>query len=292
MKRLLSVAGVSAAVCLAHFAGFRPVQGAPVAPGSITGTMTREDKRPLNNPSTLIVSGTFIDLQQFAHETIYNPGDTQFSRGVLNDGKSASRQQADQKMGGLFGFDNLAPGVYNVLVEGGTLDQKTYRPQRIVGIVVKSGQTTNLDITYHEGQSVEFLGEPKCNVANGLKNAWLEGTITAPDGHPMLSAQTLIATGVRWKISNPKLGQMSAEADKVAGGFFSCASLKPGTYDMTIEKGNIGTKYYKPLLIRNLRLMPGVRTILNITMHEGQGLERLDSPPNPVNQKLTVNQDH
>jgi hypothetical protein len=256
-----------------------PAYAAPPAPGQITGTITTDDKRPVQNGTTLLVSGCFVDLQQFAHEAGYNPNDTQFARGVLADSTRASRQQGDLKLGGLFTFDNLKPGVYNLLVENGQLGTQSYAPQRIVGVVVHPGQTVNLDIVMHPGRKLEWIGQPLCNVAHALKVAWLEGTFTAPDGQAVASATTLIVSGVKYtlKLHTPK-GQVTMETDHAAGGFFSYMGMRPGVYDVIVEKGMVGTQPYRPLIIQNLVLKAGVHTALTVVLHPGLGLERVPAP--------------
>ncbi|MGI9035057.1 MAG: hypothetical protein ACR2GD_03350, partial [Pyrinomonadaceae bacterium] len=50
-------------------------QEQPQTLGSLTGTVTTPDKKPINNTTTLLVSGVFVDLQESRTETAYNPDD-------------------------------------------------------------------------------------------------------------------------------------------------------------------------------------------------------------------------
>lgn len=267
-----------AAALLALLTG-SPAARSQAPTGSLSGAVTNTDKKPVNNTTTLIASGVFLDLQEYRFETAYNPGDSTLSRGVLSDSeKSNFRRSADNNMGGLYTFDKLKPGVYNVIVEAAQMGETHYRPQRIVGLIVKPSQETTLDITLHEGIGLEESGEPKGNTAAGLKNAWIEGTVTNPDGQPVLSARTLLASGIQLTLKKSTGEQIRLETDRLVNGFFSCASLKPGVYDVIVDTGLNGTTYYRPQILRNVPIKAGVRTFLPITMHEGRELERVTAP--------------
>jgi hypothetical protein len=273
--RMLLRAGIL--VLLALIAG--PHAAWSQATGSLSGTVTNTDKKPVNNTTTLLTGGVYLDIQEYRFETIYNPGDSTFNRGVLaNSENGNSRRSADNNLGGLYTFDNLKPGVYNIIVEAGQLGTIHYRPQRILGVVVKPGQETTLDITLHEGTTLEEVGSPKGNTALGLRNGWIEGTVTTSDGLPVNSAKTLIVSGIQLTLKKSTGEQVRLETDRLAGGLFSCATLKPGVYDVIVDTGENGTTFYRPQIIRPVVIKPGVRTFLPITMHEGQALERITSP--------------
>lgn len=265
-------------------------KGPQLPPGSLTGTVTNEAKVPVANATTLLLGGAFLDLQEYSTENGYDPGDFR-TRGVFGDAeRGQSRGSTDLNMGGLYSFKNLRPGVYNVLVEAGKIvvpgqpRDEAYRPQRIVGVVIKPGQETVLDITLHPGKALEQVGAPKGNSAAGLKQyAWIEGTVTTPEGLPVWNARTLLMSGALMTLKKSTGEQAPLQADHLAGGFFSAAGLTPGTYDLVIEKGRRGdqtrTVTYRPLIASRIVLKPGVRTILNLVMHPGGGLERVQAPP-------------
>jgi hypothetical protein len=248
------------------------------ATGSISGTVTNTDQKPVNNTTTLLVGGVYLDIQEYRTEVAYNPGDSSLSRGVLADSAGNARRSADNNLGGLYTFDNLKPGVYNLIVEAGQLGTTHYRPQRILGILVKPGQETPLDITLHEGIALEQIGSPKGNTVRGLQNAWLEGTVTTPEGLPVNSAKTLIVSGIQLTLKKSTGEQARLETDRLAGGLFSMATLKPGVYDVIVDTGENGTTFYRPQIIRHVVIKPGVRTFLPIVMHEGRTLERVTAP--------------
>jgi hypothetical protein len=248
------------------------------AAGSISGTVTNTDKTPVNNTTTLLASGVYLDLQEYRVEVAYNPGDSSFSRGVLADSAGNARRSADNNLGGLYTFDSLKPGVYNLIVEAGQLGTTHYRPQRILGVVVKPGQETTLDITLHEGATLEEIGDPKGNTVRGLQNGWLEGTVTTPEGLPVNSAKTLIVSGIQLTLKKSTGEQARLETDRLAGGLFSFATLKPGIYDIIVDTGENGTTFYRPQIIRHVVIKPGMRTFLPIVMHEGRTLERVTAP--------------
>ncbi|MGI9035549.1 MAG: carboxypeptidase-like regulatory domain-containing protein [Pyrinomonadaceae bacterium] len=280
-NRILMTFVVAGMMCLLLPAAFGPKQAQqqeqPQTPGSLTGAVTTPDKKPINNTTTLLVSGVFVDLQESRTETAYNPDDFHLARGPLNDVEGRSRQQTDSQLSGLYTFKNLRPGVYNLLVEAGQLPGgRKYRPQRIVGVVVKPGQETVLDITMHPGETLEFVGEPKDDIP--FKYGWLEGTVTTPEGLPVFNTRTLLVSGVVVTIKNSKGDKGPLPTDHLVGGFFSFRRVLPGTYDLIIEKGRLGDTPYRPLIISGVEIKPGVRTVLNIVMHPGEGLERTAAP--------------
>jgi hypothetical protein len=76
------------------------------------------------------------------------------------------RTQADTAKGGFFSAKGLAPGVYEVRVDGGTIAGTSYRPQRIWGVAIAGGVRSVLKITLHEAKtpaekdSFEEIGQP------------------------------------------------------------------------------------------------------------------------------------
>jgi hypothetical protein len=262
--------------------------------GTLTGTITSPEKKPVNAISPLIATGVFVNLQEYAKAAFYDPGDYH-SRGVFGDVENGrSRVSSNRNMGGLYTFKNLRPGVYNLVVEAGVLPDNVrggytyYRPQRIVGVVVKAGQETVLDITVHPGDklqqsgdpknnTLEYVGEPKGNAGDKGTNGWLEGTITNPDGQPVWSSRGLLVSGVVLTLKKSTGEQGSLQTDHFAGGFYSAAPT-PGMWTVTVESGRRYDNTYRPMIISNVVIKPGVRTILNIIMKPGDALERVSAP--------------
>ncbi len=70
---------------------------------------------------------------------------------------------SDPAMGGFYSNRQLKPGVYDVDVTRGYWDNtgsRPYRPQRILGVLVKPGQRTLLNIVMPEGDTLQETGEP------------------------------------------------------------------------------------------------------------------------------------
>lgn len=264
-------------------------------PGTLTGTITSPEKKPLNAISPLIATGVFVNLQEYAKATFYDPGDYH-TRGIFGDVENGrSRVSSNRSMGGLYTFNNLRPGVYNLVVEAGVLPDNErggyayYRPQRIVGVVVKPGQETVLDITLHQGDklqqsgdpknnTLEYVGEPKGNAGDKGTSGWIEGTVTNPEGQPVWSSRGLLVSGVVLTLKKSTGEQVALQTDHFAGGFYSAISLLPGMYSVAVEKGIRYNNTYRPMIISQVMIKPGVRTILNITMNPGDALERVTSP--------------
>jgi hypothetical protein len=258
--------------------------------GTLTGAVMSPDSKVVQNTTTLLSGGVFIDV--IRHDPrIYDPGDSTISRGALGDTESQHRKSTDIQHGGLYTFDGLKPGVYDVLVEAGHVPETNtdYRPQRILGVVVKPGET-DLDITVHPGATndLEVTGTPLCNLPAQLKRGWVEGTLLGADGKTVLSTTALLAAGVHMtihKISPVQAGKLveaGTEVDRLSGGFFSFVGLQPGVYEIVVDKG-IGfgsSPHYRPLIVRNITVKPGVLVTLNIRMHDGDALERVTAPVN------------
>ncbi len=261
--------------------------------GTLTGTITSPEKKPVNANGALVATGVFVSIQEYAKSLFYDPGDYR-TRGVFGDAENGrSRVSSNRNLGGLYTFNNLRPGVYNLVVEAGVLPDNErggytyYRPQRIVGIVVKPGQETVLDIVMNPGDklqqsgdpknnTIEMVGEPKGNMGDKGTSGWIEGTITNPEGQPVWSSRGLLVSGVVVTFKKTTGEEGPLQTDHLAGGFYS-ASLIPGMYSVTVEKGRRYKSAYRPMIISRVEIKPGVRTTLNITVNPGDALERVTS---------------
>lgn len=247
--------------------------------GSLTGAITNEQHQAIHNAQALLASGVVITAEAQENAGIRNPD--AFGRGIFGTGETTGRRTAsDLNAGGLYTLDKLKPGVYNLTVEAGELNAKPYRPQRIMGVVIKPGQQTTLDITLHPGERLEEVGEPTVAAHKNLQFGCLEGTVVTAEGKALHSASALLATGVTIVVSNAS-GKLGAfKSDHMAGGFFSIQNFHAGTYTFLVEASEIpGPVRYHPVQIRNVVIKPGVRTVLNIVPPAGTELERIDAQP-------------
>ncbi len=272
--------------------------------GTLTGTITSPEGKPVNANSGLIATGVFVNLQKRGKDAFYDPGDFR-TRGVFGDAENGrGRVSSNRAMGGLYTFGNLQPGVYNLVVEAGVIPDNVrggytyYRPQRIVGVVVKPGQETVLDIIMHPGDklqqsgdpknnTLEYVGEPKANAGDKGTSGWLEGTITNPDGQPVWSSKGLLVSGVVLTLKKSTGETGSLQTDHFAGGFYS-AYPTPGTWTVTVESGRRYDNTYRPMIISQVVIKPGVRTILNIILKPGDTLERINAPQMKTQQVTLV----
>lgn len=271
--------------------------------GTLSGTITSPEGKPVNARSGLLATGVFVNLQEHDKARGYDPGNFR-TRGLFNDvDNGRSRVSSDLKMGGLYTFRNLRPGIYDLVVEEGQLPNRDvgytyYRPKRIVGIVVKPGEETLYDITMLAGDkleqdgdprnnTLEMVGEPRAGAPERLTDGWIEGTVTNPEGQPVWTTQTLLVSGVIVTLKKSTGQQAVVQTDHLAGGFFSAGRLYPGTYDVIVEKSTRYRSAYRPQIIRQVVIKPGVRTILNITVNPGDDLERV-SGLQTATQKVTL----
>jgi len=76
-------------------------------------------------------------------------------------GPSKVETDPDYAIGNFYSIRDLKPGVYDILVSATKDDEVQYRPQHIMGLVVKPGVRTLLNIVVHEGKSdaIEEVGK-------------------------------------------------------------------------------------------------------------------------------------
>ena len=109
----------------------------------------------------------------------------------------------------------------------------------------------------------------------------LEGTITNSDGQ-MISQRNL-AGGQVIKGIRQGGGQFEAQSDLNMGGLYSAKNLRPGVYDIVIEKGWVGGQLgsqtpYCPERIFGVIIKPGERAVLKIVMDQGDTYEEVGKP--------------
>jgi hypothetical protein len=71
-------------------------------------------------------------------------------------------------------------------------------------------------------------------------------------------------------------------SDTSKGGFYTLRNLKPGIYEVFVDASNQQDRneilHYRPQHIFGLVVEPDKRTVLDITVHEGEGLEEIGKP--------------
>lgn len=106
---------------------------------------------------------------------------------------------------------------------------------------------------------------------------WLEGTILTNDGHVLsnlaYSPGSKHLHGVRHGGS-----EFDVQTDNQMGGLYGARNLRPGIYDITVEEGYVGQTVYAPQRIFGIVVKPGVRTVLNIVMNQGEQVKEIGSP--------------
>lgn len=81
---------------------------------------------------------------------------------LVRHGGGAYAVQSDPSMGGFFSNHQLKPGIYDVSVTTGfwgNTGSAPYRPQRILGLLIKPGQRTLLNIVMPQGETLQETGE-------------------------------------------------------------------------------------------------------------------------------------
>ncbi len=118
---------------------------------------------------------------------------------------------------------------------------------------------------------------------------WLEGTITNNQGE-IISGQAYTHVGKRIKGTRQGGGEFYVLTDPQLGGLYSATNIKPGVYDITLEKGYVGQTPYCPERILGVVVKPGQRTVLNVVMDQGETYEEVGKPTFVTNLATNVTQ--
>jgi len=136
----------------------------------------------------------------------------------------------------------------------------------IIGCLLTSGQFAHAQTP-----------APTTTTTDTSQYGWLEGTITNTQGQAIseqrYSAADKHITGVR-----QGGGKFDTTSNYDLGGFYSVKNMKPGIYDITVEKGYIGQTSYCPQRILGVLVKPNQRTILSVVMNEGETYEEIGKP--------------
>lgn len=129
----------------------------------LTGTACAQVQAPPSvdfNPQYGWLEGTITTDQ--GHPVAENNFSSKQLR-LVRHGGGAYTVMSDQNMGGFYSNNHLKPGVYHVSVTTGywgNTGSRPYRPQRILGILIKPGQRTLLNIVMPEGDTLQETGQP------------------------------------------------------------------------------------------------------------------------------------
>lgn len=113
-----------------------------------------------NNPQYGWLEGTITTDQGHPVEERNLGGGKQIK--LIRHGGGAYSAVSDLSMGGLYTIHGLKPGIYDVSVTAGfwgNTGSRPYRPQRILGLLIKPGQRTLLNIVMPEGDTLQEAGE-------------------------------------------------------------------------------------------------------------------------------------
>lgn len=82
---------------------------------------------------------------------------------LVRHGGGTYTVQSDLSMGGFYSNHELKPGIYDINVTTGfwaNTGSTPYRPQRILGLLIKPGQRTLLNIVMPQGETLQETGTP------------------------------------------------------------------------------------------------------------------------------------
>jgi len=103
------------------------------------------------------LEGTVTTNQGHPVEEVYLSGSKEIK--LVRHGGGAYTIQSDANLGGFYSNHELKPGVYDISVTSGyyryTGTAVPYRPQRILGVLIKPGQRTVLNIVMPPGDVLQ-----------------------------------------------------------------------------------------------------------------------------------------
>jgi hypothetical protein len=110
---------------------------------------------------------------------------------------------------------------------------------------------------------------------------WLEGTITNSQGQAI--SKKFLVSGQEIKGTRQGGGEFDTQTNLDMGGLYSAKNIRPGVYDITLEKGWTGYQTgpqtpYCPERIFGVVVKPGERSILKIVMDQGDTYEEVGKP--------------
>jgi len=146
--------------------------------------------------------------------------------------------------------------------------------KRLTSLVILIGLST---AAYAHGHQTGTASAPKSTTEYGS----LEGTVTTPDGIAIwvpMNHGGIHVTGVaedgRSKFDKP--------TDTTMGGLYRVDKLLPGYYDLKIRTGYVNGIAYQPQVIYAVRIKANEKTVLNIKMDQGGGLNIVGTPVYPT----------
>jgi hypothetical protein len=121
---------------------------------------------------------------------------------------------------------------------------------------------------------------------NDPGNGWIEGIFVTDKGKPALR-YTGVGERAAELSARPKEGNsVRTENDPSKDGFYSLRNLKPGIYEVfvnrSVQKDKGDFINYRPQHIFGVVVEPDKRTVLNITVHEGIALEEVGVSENAI----------
>lgn len=97
---------------------------------------------------------------------------------------------------------------------------------------------------------------------------WIEGRVRNEQGHPESATLELFESASGSWATTPK--SSSVEMD----GLYSFRELRPGVYELQVRADG-----YRPQRIFGITVTAGARTLLDIRLERGTGLQELAEPP-------------
>ena len=134
------------------------------------------------------------------------------------------------------------------------------------------------------------FGSHPLHAQNDPGKGWIEGVVVTDKGRPACGAVYPIDNNTscvnNWGAPltvRPKEGTgIKTTPDGSKGGFYSLRNLKPGVYevfvDASLQKDRSEDVKYRPQHVFGLLVEPDKRTVLNVTVHEGESLEEIGKP--------------
>jgi hypothetical protein len=107
---------------------------------------------------------------------------------------------------------------------------------------------------------------------------WLDGFVDR-NGEPDCGTVTVLSKGKQ---------VYRADIDESLNGLYSIRDMRPGIYEIQVRACQRG---WRPQRIFGVVVKPGVRSILNVTLHEGKELEEIGQPEVPTQPVINISEE-
>ncbi len=139
-----------------------------------------------------------------------------------------------------------------------------------------------------------LLGSQPARAQNEPGTGWVEGAVVNEQGDWVRDPYGSNNTSITLSLNGQAI---KGRTDGDKNGFYSFRNLKPGVYEVFVDstfRGNAadqpGNIVYRPVHVLGLVVEANRRTVLNITVHKGKGIEEIGKPVAPTQKAIIISE--